>query len=311
MNIKKKKNINKKYKISIIIPNIEEETLFKIIINLRKLLGNNIEIIIVNMSSKKYLKKLIKTKVTILEQEKKGVEAAIIKGLRYAHGDILASIDADGTHDLDGIKKGIELIKNNDADFVLGNRLNGLQKESMNFYLKFGNTALSFLYSIIFRIKIHDVLTGLFVIRKKAFDNIKNINPYRAGIGFFAIELAKKGYKIKEVQIKYYKRDSGKSKLAKSKFLYGIGVGIHIIRFARDYNPLLLFAGTGIIFIVIGIFFSIQVIISFISTNEFTLAGRALTAFLFLTIGVLFIITGLIIDLLMSIKRKLERMENK
>lgn len=306
-NMKTIKKTNKKNKISIVIPNMEEETLFEIIKNLRIILGKDIEIIIVNMSSEKYLKKLRKTKVTIIEQEKKGVEAAIVKGLKEAHGDILASVDADGTHDLIGIKKGIELIENNEADFVLGNRFGGLKKESMNYYLIFGNKLLSFLYSLIFKIKIHDVLTGLFVIRKEAFYKIKDIKPYRAGIGFFAIEVAKKGYKIKEVPINYYKRKYGKSKLAKSKFFYGIGVGMHIIRFARDYSPLLIFGLIGIIFLAAGILLGIQVMLAFISSNSFTLTGRALASFLFLMIGTLFIVAGLILDLLMDVKRKLEK----
>ncbi len=306
-----KKNNSKKLRISIVIPNMQEEALFGIIPKLRNLLGNDIEIIIVNMSSKEYLQKLQKTKVTILKQEKKGVEAAIIKGLKYAHGDILASIDADGTHELDGIKKAIDLIKSNKADFVLGNRFGGLQKESMNAYLRFGNAFLSLLYSIVYRIHIHDVLTGLFAVKREAFDEIRDVKPYRAGIGFFAIEIAKRGYKIDEIPIKYYKRNYGKSKLAKSKFIYGIGVAIHIIRSARDFSPLLIFSGIGILFIIAGLALGIHILIIFLSTNTFTLTGRALASFLFLMIGVLFIIAGLILDLLMDVKRKIERIDNK
>ncbi|MCL4381302.1 MAG: glycosyltransferase family 2 protein [Candidatus Marsarchaeota archaeon] len=305
------KNKNAKPKISIVIPNMQEETLFGIIPKLRSLLGNDIEIIIVNLSSKEYLRRLQKTGVTILKQEKKGVEAAIIKGLRHAQGDILASIDADDTHELEGIKKAIALIENNRADFVLGNRFGGLQKESMKAYLRFGNAFLSLLYSIVYRIHIHDVLTGLFAVRRDAFDKIRDIKPYRAGIGFFAIEIAKKGYKIDEIPIKYYKRNYGESKLAKSKFIYGIGVAIHIIRSARDFSPLIVFSGIGILFIIAGLALGVHIFIVFLSTNKFTLTGRALASFLFLMIGTLFIIAGLIIDLLMDIKRKIERAQNK
>lgn len=296
-----------KNKISVVIPNMQEETLFDIIPKLRYMLGKDIEIIIVNMSSAEYLERLKKTGVTIIKQEKGGVETALIKGLKFAHGDILASIDADGTHELIGIKKAIHLIQENQTDFVLGNRLGSLQKKSMPRYLKFGNAFLSLLYSIIYRSRIHDVLTGLFAVRREAFEKIKNVKPYRAGIGFFAIEIAKQGYRITEIPIKYYKRPYGESKLAKSKFFYGIGVAIHIIRSARDYSPLIIFSIIGIIFIIAGLLFGMQVFISFISTNKFTLTGRALASFLFLMIGVLFIIAGLILDLLMDIKRKIER----
>jgi dolichol-phosphate mannosyltransferase len=211
-------------KVSVIIPTIEEESLFKIITDIRKMLGKETEIIIVDKSSEAYYKRLLKTGVTVLRQKDRGVENAIMLGLKHAHGKLLASIDADGTHELIGIKKGVEMINNGRADIVLGNRLAGLSEGSMNTYLLTGNTILTGLFNIVYHSNLHDVLTGLFVMKKSAFDEIKDIPPYRAGIAFFAIELAKKGYKIEEVDIKYYIRKEGVSKLARSKFAFGVGV---------------------------------------------------------------------------------------
>lgn len=215
--------------ISLVVPTIEEESVFKLIKDARNLLGKDTEIIVVDKSSQEYKKRLLKTGVKVLNQKDRGVENAIMLGLRTAKGQILASTDADGTHSIDGLKKGFDLIKAGKADIVLGNRMNGLQEGSMEPYLRFGNMVLSSLFSIVYNTKVEDVLTGLFVMKKSAFQKIKNITPYRAGIAFFVIELAKRGYRVGEVDIKYYARKNGVSKLAKSKFAFGVGVASHIL----------------------------------------------------------------------------------
>lgn len=216
-------------RLSVIIPTIEEQSVFKIIKEIRGLLGRETEIIIVDKSSNAYYRKLTSTGVRVLRQKDRGVENAIMLGLRHARGSLLASIDADGTHELAGIKKGIDAISRGDADIVLGNRLAGIEDGAMGAYLQFGNTAITGLFNAVYHTRLHDVLTGLFVMRADAFRKIRGMRPYRAGIAFFAIELAKRGYRVGEVDIRYFVRKQGESKLAKSKFAYGVGVASHIL----------------------------------------------------------------------------------
>ena len=294
-------------RISIVIPTIEEQAVFSVIKRLRELIDNP-EIIIVDKSGNEYYRKLKDTGCRVIRQKDKGVESAIMQGLRAARGDILASIDADGTHDPDGIVKGMQIVDEGKADLVLGNRFGKQAKGAMPSYIRLGNEALSKIYSRAYKNRVHDVLTGLFVMNRKAFESIKDVEPYRAGIAFFAIELANRGYKIAEVPISYGKREHGTSKLAKSKLLYGLGVSGHMIRYARDYSPLLIFGSIGAVLIIGGIVLGILVLLSFMSAGVLTEPGRAMIAFMLVTIGFLSIIAGLIIDLLLQISRKLEKM---
>ncbi|MEM0201388.1 MAG: glycosyltransferase family 2 protein [Candidatus Micrarchaeaceae archaeon] len=219
-----------KTKISLIIPTIEEETVFRVIDDAKKLLGKDIEIIIVDKSSEEYVKKLKKANVKVIRQKDKGIENALMTGFKAAKGSILASIDADGTHETRGLKEAVEIISSGKADFVLGNRLNNIQEGAMSAYLRFGNNSLSFIFSLIYGKRVHDVLTGLFVMDRKAFDDIKHLKPYRTGTGFFAQELAKRKYTISEVDIKYFKREYGPSKLTKSKLFYGFGMAYLMLK---------------------------------------------------------------------------------
>ena len=209
-------------KISLVLPNIEEEGIFSIISESRRLFGKDLEIIVVDKSSPDYVKRLRKTGVRIIRQRSRGVENAVMEGLRAAKGDILLSTDADDTHETAGLKRAAELVRKGEADLVMGNRMSGIQKDAMDNYIIFGNGALSLIFSILYGRRIHDILTGLFAIDRKAFESIRHIRPYRIGIGFFAAEIAKKGYRIREVNIKYYTRKQGRSKLARSKLLWGL-----------------------------------------------------------------------------------------
>lgn len=293
--------------ISVIIPTIEEESVFTLIHRIRQMFGSGVEIIIVDKSSEAYRKRLEKTGAIVIRQRSRGVENAIVEGLRAAHGDILASIDADGTHDPEGLKEGVRIIEKGDVGLVLGNRLAGLEKGSMSFYLRFGNRALSYIFSKLYRTKVHDVLTGLFVMRRDAFDEIRKVDPYRAGIAFFAIELARRGWAIDEVGIRYYKRAYGKSKLTSSKFAYGINVGAHLIRQIRDYSPLMVFGGIGGAMAVIGVVLGLFVVFNFANTGVLSEPGRALLSIMLIIAGIFLVVSGLILDLLIGIERMLQK----
>ncbi len=291
--------------VSVIIPTIEEEAVFKLINQIRSML-KDAEIIVVDKSSNAYYGRLEDTGVKVIRQRTRGVENAIMLGLRAAKGKILASIDADGTHDPEGLVQGVKLIRAGEADLVLGDRLAHLEKGSMSVYLRMGNSMLSGLFSRIYGTKVRDVLTGLFVMDRVAFDEIRNKEPYRAGIAFFAIELARRGYVIKEVGIKYYKRPYGESKLTRSKTAYGLNVASHIIRQLRDYSPLLVFGGFGFVVFLVGLALGIVVLADFAKTGLFTLSGRALLAIMLIIVGFLMGVVGLIIDMLLELERKLD-----
>ncbi len=209
-------------KVSVVIPNMNEERLFGIIRDVRRLLGSGVEIIVVDKSSDEFYRRLRKTGVRIVRQRDRGVAQAIMQGMRIATGGILASIDGDGTHDAGGLPRGVGIVESGKADFVVGNRLAALQEGSMGPYLLFGNSALSAIFNALYGTRLHDITTGLFVMRRDVFETMKGMEPYSTGTAFFIAEAAKRGYRIGEVGIKYYERQEGQSKLARSKLFWGL-----------------------------------------------------------------------------------------
>jgi glycosyltransferase involved in cell wall biosynthesis len=297
--------------VSVILPTIEEEAAFGLIERLKSLMPG-CEIIVVDKSSPAYRKRLRATGVKVLAQRSSGVEAATMEGFANAHGAVLANLDADGTYAPEDLVHAIESLERQDADMVLGNRLHGKNKNSkaMKSYLSFGNKSINKIYAAMHGINIHDGLTGIFAMRREAFDAIRDAKPYRAGSMFFVMEIEKKGFKkITEIPISYGERMEGsRSKLAKSKLLYGLGVTGHIVRSARDYSPLLLFGSIGAVLIIAGFVLGAFVIASYLSSGQLTEVGRALISFMLVIIGFLSIVVGLIVDLLLQIARKMDKL---
>jgi glycosyltransferase involved in cell wall biosynthesis len=243
-----------KPEVSIVLPTKEEEGVFSVIKELRELFGSKAEIIVVDKSSSAYRSKVKKTGVKVIPQRDIGVENGILEGLRYASADILATIDADGTHELAGIKRGVQLVKQGKADYVLGNRMGNIDSGAMSAYLRFGNSCLSMIYNVFYKQNIHDVLTGMQVMSRKAYEEVKNIRPFKIQIVFFQTEVARLGYKVHEVPIRYTERKLGVSKLAKSKLMYGFKTADHIIRRSRYYRSFMSFGLAGVVLAVIGLF---------------------------------------------------------
>ncbi len=294
-------------KVSVVLPTLEEEAIFKIIRQIRDLLGTGTEIIAVVKGSEAYIRRLKRTGIKVMVQRDRGVERALVAGLREARGKILISTDADGTHDISGLPAAVKMVESGEADLVLGNRMRGLQPGSMGAYLAFGNSALSWIFSKLYRTRVEDILTGLFVMNRKAYESIRHVQPYRAGIAFFAIELAKRDFVIREVGIKYYRREHGESVLTRSKFAYGLGVAAHLIRQIRDYSPLIIFGGLGLVFIIFGFAIGLWVLLNVLKTGTLNFVGRALVSLMLVMSGVLSIILGFVLDLLLEIEKTLER----
>ena len=218
-----------KPKVTVVLPTLYEESIFEVIHDIYRLLGRDTEIIAIARGGDEYFRKLRKLGVKVVYQKVKSVEGSIRIGFNMAKGELLASTDSDATHDSSGLLKAVKMIEAGEADMVMGNRMNKLQPGSMGTYVAFGNRALSLIFSILYRMRLHDILTGLFVMDRKSFELMKNIKPYRAGTAFFVMEAAKRGARIKEVDIKYYPRKYGNTKLSRFKLAYGLALGVRLI----------------------------------------------------------------------------------
>jgi len=161
----------------------------------------------------------------IIQQSARGKGAAISEALGHINSDTryILFIDGDFTYPAEYIQPMLRILeKDHKVGMVTGNRFKRFldPKRAMHNVNYVGNRLLAFTHYLVNGAKLKDPLTGLRIIRR---DVLKGWRPISKG---FDIEvelnhyIAKKGYVIVEIPIKYRKR-LGEKKL---KWRHGLTI---------------------------------------------------------------------------------------
>lgn len=207
---------------SIVIPAYnEQENLPKLLsdlFSLKKSLGN-FEIVIVDDSSSdktgliadSYAKRYKNIRVIHRKKGINGMGAALKDGTKMAKGKYIVWVMGDSSDSLKTIPLFIEKLKKG-YDMVFGSRYikNGSSGdlEASKAILSSGYT---FIASLLFGLKVHDITNAFRAFRKEVFNNIKlESNEFEISPEF-AIKAHLKSYKLGEVPAAYQKRKAGKT----------------------------------------------------------------------------------------------------
>jgi len=185
--------------------------------------------------------------VNLVREERRGYGYAYLKGFEVARGKDLFLADSDGTYDFNEIPRFIEQLKKG-YDFVIGDRLSSkIGKKAMPWAHKYiGNPMLSGVLRKLFKVSIHDAHCGMRAITKKALKELKLKTGGMELASEMVIMAGKKGLKIKELHIDYFKR-RGDSKLN------SLSDGWRHLRFMLLYSPLYLFFFPGLVILLFGL----------------------------------------------------------
>lgn len=103
-----------------------------------------------------------------------GAGGATATGLSYAEQngfDIAATMDADGQHLATDVRKGVEMIANDDTDLLIGSRL--IDIKGMSRVKIIGNKGLTFITYSLFGINVTDSQSGLRIFSSKALKDLR------------------------------------------------------------------------------------------------------------------------------------------
>ena len=152
-------------------------------------------------------------RVRVLRRMKdKGLSAAVIDGFRFAKGDMLFVMDADGQHDPIILPNMVKSLKT--ADLVVGSRYVkgggvGSWSKSRIFVSRFASYLA---YPFMGSNRIKDPMAGFFGLKKSLFDKLDlDVKGYKILLGI--ILAAKRKLRIKEVPYVFRTRAAGESKL--------------------------------------------------------------------------------------------------
>jgi len=147
-----------------------------------------------------------------------GLSQSVVHGFDIAKGDFLCCMDGDLQHDESVLPKMFETAEEN--DMVIGSRYieEGGFADKWNPIRKAGSKMTILMTKIILKIKVMDPMSGFFVIRKKAYNDVRDrLNPEGFKIMlelFYNLKKVHPDAKVKEVGIFFRNRVAGNSKMS-------------------------------------------------------------------------------------------------
>jgi glycosyltransferase involved in cell wall biosynthesis len=151
----------------------------------------------------------------VVFQPRKGYGAAYQAGLPAATGDVIATLDGDGTYPADEISLLVDALEDRKLDFISGARFPLRDQSAMNFSNKVGNLVLTITTMLLWFRPLRDSQSGMWVFRRSILPKLRLTSdgmPLSEEIKIEAIE--KLGSRFAEVGIDYRPR-IGEVKLQK------------------------------------------------------------------------------------------------
>lgn len=191
--------------ISVIIPTLNEEAgIGKTLSDMPNPIID--EILVVDSSTDKTREIAKSFDATVIHESRKGYGRALQTGIQNSKGEIVVYIDADYTYDPKEIEKIVQPILDGQRDVILGNRLKNMLPRSMSSFNKFGNFALSLIFTILFLKRVGDTQCGLRAIRRQFLEDLSYQDYGMPYVTEQLIKLLRRGAKIGEVPITYRPR---------------------------------------------------------------------------------------------------------
>ena len=183
--------------------------------------------------------------------------------------DMLVTLDSDGQHRLEDVLPVAEPIIKNQADLVIGSRFLEGNQENIPKYRKVGIKMLTKLANTSLEESVTDSQSGFRAYSKKI---LSEITPSEQGMGVsneILMKSSKKGFKIVEVPIVVLYEGKTSTQHPVS---HGASVTLSTLKFISIEHPLKFYGIPGLIFLGIGLFFTIMTIQAFTETRQIILS---------------------------------------
>jgi glycosyltransferase involved in cell wall biosynthesis len=294
-------------KLAVIIPCYNEElTIAKVISDMKGILPAATIWVFDNNSTDRTAEIAKLSGATVIKEKRQGKGYVVQSMFNKVDADVYIMVDGDDTYDLSRLHDMIAVVRGDEADMVVGNRLKTYTKAAFRPLHTFGNKLVTFLINKLFRTNVKDVMSGLRVMSRSF---VENINIMSSGFEVeieISIKALKYGYLIREVDINYRERPSGSvSKLNTLKD--GMLVLKTIFIIFKDYKPLIFFTTCSGILLGIALFSGFIVIREFLETRYITHVPLAIFASGAMILSIILFVTGIILD---SVNRRFDEIYN-
>lgn len=149
----------------------------------------------------------------VVTETKQGYGAAYKTGLRRATGDIIVTMDGDGTYPRNFIPILLDVMIDEKIDFITCDRTGHKDKPS-NWLRVFGNDVLNWAILLLFWFRVRDSQSGMWVFRRWVLGHLSLTSDGMAFSEEIKLEAMSKKNLIRSIELPvYYKERHGVSKL--------------------------------------------------------------------------------------------------
>jgi dolichol-phosphate mannosyltransferase len=310
----KQKFFAKDLTIEIIIPTLNEElTIKELIEDIRScILPLNVSLLVVDGGSTDSTLDICKeSNIKYIVQKERGKGSAIRQAVGNSQADIVVFIDADGTYSFSDFELLLEPLLDNKADIVVGSRMQGKrQKKSISILNTVGNKLFNKTINFAMKSSLTDCLSGYRALFRNTFNDLVLLSDSFEIEVEMTVEALAKGYRVLEVPIKYKpRRDGSNTKL--DPIGDGIKIGRTLLFILMNVNPLKFFGIFSLGFFVVALWPTAQVLYEKITYGEIISMPAVVLSSLLLIAAALCIAVGMVSELVVRSRRRLEFLINK
>ncbi len=220
----------------------------------------------------------------------KGYGAAIKSAISICDTDYLITLDADGQHSLQDVKRLYDKILETDADMIVGSRKN---LKNQNLYRRLGKALIRFTAGILLPLKIYDINSGMKIYNTVLAKKYINFCPdSMAYSDIITLVFISRKHLVIEEPISINPRIAGKSKITT---LTAFETLKEILNIVVLFNPMKIFLPVSMLSILAGLGWGLP----------FIILGRGISigALLAIITGIIFFLLGLIAEQLSMIRK--------
>lgn len=205
--------------LSVVIPIFnEDQTIGDVIIRLKETMqkiGLEYELIVVDdCSSDSSLDLSRKQSVRVYSlKQHMGKGYALRVGFSKAKGEIIATIDSDGSHRPEELPFLLSPLLQGQADFVIGSRYISNKPTSAKKLNAIGVRLFNALIEVLTRIRVTDSQSGYRVLKSEILRASRLVSCGYEIESEMLVKTTRKGFKVKEVPISFEQRTYGRSRL--------------------------------------------------------------------------------------------------
>lgn len=295
-------------KIAVVIPCYNEElTIADVVLQFRDQLPEADIYVFDNNSTDKTVERAREAGALIYRERRQGKGYVVQSMFSRVDADVFVMVDGDGTYPPSDVRRIIEPVLEDDADMVVGSRLDHESLSQFRFLNRLGNKLFLWVLNLIFKVRLRDILSGYRAFNRKF---VKNIPLFGGGFEIeteLTIKALERGYRIVEMPVDLGQRPEGshsKIKLLRDGWL----ILSTIFRLFRDYKPLAFFGSVGMAMIAAAFIPGTLVIYEFIETGLVPRLPSAVLAVGMVLSGMLLIVVGLVLH---TIARRFNEIEHQ